>query len=372
MEITYPVYKPFLGGNEKKYVVECIDTGWISSRGVFVPKFEEDFGNFIGALEPIAVSNGTVALHLALESLGVGPGDEVIVQSMTYIATVNAIIYVGATPVFVDSNLDDWQMQIQGIEDVITVRTKAILVAHLYGGVADLNELVKIAKKFNLFLVEDCAESLGSTFEGMATGTIGDVATFSFFGNKTITTGEGGMVVAKDPKVREKVRLLKGQGLSPGREYWHEVVGYNYRMTNICAAIGVAQMERMSNIQREKSRISHHYRKSIKSAEVQFQAIQVNVSICEWLVSIVVPQESRDSLRVYLASEGIETRPFFFPVHTMPMYSKFARDLPNSEIISKSGLNLPSYPELSNADIEFIASKIDTFLLLHENKPAQQ
>ena len=218
MEIIYPVYKPLLAGNEKKYVVECLDTGWISSRGVFVSKFEENFGNFIGASDPIAVSNGTVALHLALESLGVGSGDEVIVQSMTYIATVNAITYVGATPVFVDSNLDDWQMKVEGLEDVITVRTKAILVAHLYGGVGDLNELMKIAKKYDLFVVEDCAESLGSLFGGNETGTFGDVATFSFFGNKTITTGEGGMVIAKDPKVREKIRLLKEQTVT--HEYW--------------------------------------------------------------------------------------------------------------------------------------------------------
>ncbi len=371
MEIIYPVYKPLLAGNEKKYVVECLDTGWISSRGVFVSKFEENFGNFIGASDPIAVSNGTVALHLALESLGVGPGDEVIVQSMTYIATVNAITYVGATPVFVDSNLDDWQMKVEGLEDVITVRTKAILVAHLYGGVGDLNELMKIAKKYDLFVVEDCAESLGSLFGGNETGTFGDVATFSFFGNKTITTGEGGMVIAKDPKVREKIRLLKGQGLSPGREYWHEVVGYNYRMTNICAAIGLAQMERMSFIQEEKLRISAHYRESLKFAQVNFQPHNPNISICEWLVSIVVPEEIRDNLRTFLTSEGIETRPFFFPVHTMPMYTKFARDLPNSEILSRSGLNLPSYPELSNADIEVIASKINTFLKSHENKSAR-
>ena len=243
-----PIYKPDLGGNEKKYVNECIDTSWISSRGRFVQEFERRFSERIKVAHATAVSNGTVALHLALEALGIQDGDEVIVPTLTYIASVNAISYTGATPVFCDSDALSWQMDPEDIRRRITPKTRAIMVVHLYGQACDMDAIMRIAKEHNLFVIEDCAEAFGTLYKGQHVGAFGDIATFSFFGNKTITTGEGGMVVSNDKALLERARHLKGQGLAAHREYWHDVIGFNYRMTNIQAAIGLAQLERAREV----------------------------------------------------------------------------------------------------------------------------
>jgi perosamine synthetase len=242
--ITIPVYKPDLSGKEKVYVNECMDTTWISSKGVFINRFQEEFSKYIGGQDSIAVCNGTVALHLALLSLGLGPEDEIIVPSLTYIAAVNAIRYVEATPIFADSKLDTWQVDPEDVARRITRKTKAILAVHLYGQACDMAALCSIAKKHKLAVIEDCAEAFGTKIGNQHVGTFGDIATFSFFGNKTITTGEGGMVTTKNPSLLKLALKLRGQGLADTREYWHDIVGYNYRMTNICAAIGLAQLER--------------------------------------------------------------------------------------------------------------------------------
>jgi perosamine synthetase len=229
----FPVYQPSLTGNEKKYVNECLDSSWISSKGKFIAEFEEKFGQYIGIKHSLSVCNGTVALHLALEGLGIGPGDEVIVPTLTYIASVNAIKYTGATPIFVDSLPDTWQLDPESVKQKITRKTKAIMVVHLYGHPCPMRELTQIAQANNCHIIEDCAEALASYYENKHVGTFGAVSTFSFFGNKTITTGEGGMVVCHDNELYKKILRLRGQGLATDKEYWHDIIGYNYRMTNI-------------------------------------------------------------------------------------------------------------------------------------------
>ncbi len=243
MSFRIPIYQPSLDGNEKKYVNECIDTSWISSRGDFIKRFEDEFTEFIGVNHAISVSNGTVALHLALVTLGIGQGDEVIVPSFTYIASVSTICHAGATPVFVDSLEDTWQMNPEDVKRKITSKTRAIMVVHLYGQTCEMDELVSIAKENNIFLIEDCAEAFGSKYNNKMAGSFGDIACFSFYGNKTITTGEGGMVVTNDETLWDRAYHLRMHGLAKYRQYWHDVLGFNYRMTNICAAIGLAQLE---------------------------------------------------------------------------------------------------------------------------------
>lgn len=243
-----PVYQPFLGGREKEYVNQCLDSTWISSRGEFISRFENEFARYIGAEHATTVSNGTVALHLAMAALGLGPGDEVIVPTLTYVASVNTIMQTGASVVYAESLADTWNVSVPDIRSRITSKTKAVMVVHLYGLACDMDEVVALCKEHNLLLIEDCAEAFGSLYKDQHVGTFGDVATFSFFGNKTITTGEGGMVVSKNKDIHERACHLKSQGVSKTREYWHDELAFNYRMTNICAAIGLAQLERADEI----------------------------------------------------------------------------------------------------------------------------
>lgn len=359
---TIPVYKPWLHGNEKKYVTDCIDSGWISSKGSYVEKFEKAFADFIGTRYAVSVCNGTVALHLALVALGIGPGDEVIVPTLTYIASVNAITYTGATPVFVDSRPDHWQLDPKDVEKKLSSKTKVVLPVHLYGHAADMDELSEIALRNGLFLVEDCAEAIGSLYKGRHVGTFGHIATFSFYGNKTITTGEGGMVATSDETLFERAIHFKGQGLAKFREYWHDAIGYNYRMTNICGAIGLAQLEQIDTILEQKRRVRNLYRQHLENLPLVFHDPIGDVQHSHWMVSILVKSPSdRDKLRHYLDAHGVETRPVFYPVHTMPIYSaKFQRH-PVAENIGWRGINLPSWPGLSENDIASIAGYIRDF-----------
>ena len=248
MNYKYPVYQPSLNGNEKKYVNECLDSTWISSKGKFINKFENEFAKYINTKFAIAVPNGTIALHLALLTLGIGKNDEVIVPTLTYVASANAVKYTGAKPVFADSFSDTWQINPKDIRKKITKKTKAIMPVHLYGFPCEMDEIKNIAKEFNLLIVEDCAEAFGTKYKNKHVGNFGDISAFSFFGNKTITTGEGGMVVMNNKRLFDLAVHIKGQGLAKNREYWHDIIGYNYRMTNICAAIGLAQLERADKI----------------------------------------------------------------------------------------------------------------------------
>jgi perosamine synthetase len=356
-----PLYRPFLGGREKEYVNQCIDSSWISSRGVFVERFERAFGNFIGAPHATSVCNGTVALHLALESLGLGPQDEVIVPTLTYIASVNTIIQTGATPIFAESLDATWQIDPEDVRRKITPRTKALMVVHLYGHPCEMDELVSICNEFNLYLIEDCAEAFGTYYKGRHVGTFGDFATFSFFGNKTITTGEGGMVVAGNKDLLARAYHLKTQAVSPDREYWHDAVGYNYRMTNICGAIGLAQLENAKAVLEKKRQIAIWYKQGLQGLPLKKLDETHGTKHSFWMCSIVVDDPgARQALRDWLKAANVETRPVFHPCHTLP-HCRTGESFPVAESLSARGINLPSFPQLSQENTTAICGLIARF-----------
>jgi len=361
--IQIPVYEPLLGGNEKKYVLDCLESNWISSKGQYVQKFEEEFLKYIGTKYAVSTTNGTTALHLAMLALGISEGDEVIVPTLTYISSVNCIRYVGAKPVFVDSDPYNWQLDLEQVKKKINSKTKAVIAVHLYGNACNLEELKSICVENKIFLVEDCAEALGTYFNNVHVGTFGDISTFSFFGNKSITTGEGGMVCTSNKEIDEKVRLFKGQGVSQIKEYWHEVIGYNYRMTNICAAIGLAQLENIDTILEKKLRIANYYKEFLDGLPLRFVK-ENGVINSHWMVSIVLDDEAdRDTLRKFLIELGIETRPFFYPIHQMSMYLEYGQneEYPIAIDLSRKGINLPSSPVLTKEKIMLITNKIRDF-----------
>ena len=354
-----PVYQPDLSGNEKRYVCDCLDTGWISSKGAYVSRFEQAFGAFLDLPHCCSVSNGTTALQTAIGGLGIGPGDEVIVPALTYVASVNAIAGAAARPVFVDSLPDTWQMDVADVERKITPRTRAILAVHLYGGVCAMDALADLARRHGLLLIEDCAEAFGSRFQGSFAGSFGDVATFSFYGNKTITTGEGGMVAARSADLLTRLAVYRNQGVSPTHEYWHESLGFNYRMTNVAAAIGLAQIERASDFIDRKRRLVGWYRAALADAPVTFQAEPVGVFHTWWMVSLLCANAAACAgVRKALADAGVETRPLFPPAHTLPMYRAGQAPLPVAEDLAGRGMNLPSWPGLTESDVHFIAGVI--------------
>ena len=360
--IKYPVYQPQLHGNEKKYVNECLDSSWISSKGKFVSAFEEGFSKYTGITHSAAVCNGTVALHLALLAVGIGEGDEVIVPTLTYIASVNAITYTNATPVFADSLEVTWQLDPLDVEKKITSKTKAIMAVHVYGHPCDMKAFRDLCDKYNLYLIEDCAEALGSFHDGMHVGTLGDVATFSFYGNKTITTGEGGMVATNNQSIYNKTVHLKGQGLAADREYWHDAIGYNYRMTNICAAIGYAQLENIETVLKKKGQIAQWYDTFLNKNKYQLQIELPNVIHSYWMCTILIQENiDRSKLKAYLIEKGIETRPMFYPIHTMPIYSQYTGIFPVAERLAAKGMNLPSYPELKMEDVQYISDCLNSY-----------
>ena len=357
--IRIPVYRPELGGNELTYVQKCLESTWISSRGEFIDRFQSDFARFIGAENASAVTNGTVALHLALLGVGLGPGDEVIVPSLTYVAAVNAIRYVGATPVFADADAKTWQIDPDHVAKLITPRTKAILAVHTYGQACDLASLGVLCRKHNLRLIEDCAEAFGTRIGTQHVGTFGDIATFSFFGNKTVTTGEGGMVVSRDANVHALICKLRGQGLAGDKEYWHDVVGYNYRMTNICAAIGVAQMERADEFLARKRVLAEAYARNLAGLPLTMHAEVAGTTHSFWMCSLLTSDPAqRDPLRRTMREAGIETRPVFHPVHTMPMYARGQTGLDVSVALAARGINLPSWPGLGEDGVRQVCDVI--------------
>ncbi len=354
-----PIYQPSLSGNEKKYVLDCLESTWISSKGKYINQFEEAFAKTVDVKYAASVCNGTVAIHLALLALGLGDGDEIIVPTLTYIASVNAIVYTGATPVFVDSLPDTWQMDPEDVKKKITSRTKAIMAVHLYGHPCDMDALQKICKEHNLFLIEDCAEAIGSLYKGKPVGSLSDIATFSFFGNKTITTGEGGMVVTNDQTLYDRSVHFKGQGLAKHRQYWHDVVGYNYRMTNICAAIGLAQLEQADEFIKRKLQVAEWYKEELKDSSYEYHQQVGDVKHTYWMFSILVKNpDDRDKVREHLANDGIETRPLFYPVHTMPMYANKYQRHEVAENLGWRGINLPSYPMLTREQVQFITNSL--------------
>lgn len=358
--MKYPVYKPQIFPNTHKYVADCLESTWISSRGKYIERFEIEFSKYLNIDNSTSVSNGTTALHMCLCALGIKKDDEVIVPSLTYVASVNAIRYVGAKPVFSDSDSDTWNLNVGELDKLITKKTKAIMAVHLYGNPCDMGALRKLCDSHDLYLIEDVAEALGSSYENNFLGTFGDISSFSFFGNKTITTGEGGMVVSNNKELISKVRVLKNQGASD-QKYWYEEVGYNYRMTNICAAIGLSQLENIDSILKRKRKIADLYKKLLEDCPLDMQVIQEKGKSSYWLISVLTEnKEIRERLSSFLSNSDIETRPLFYPAHTMPMYAS-GIELPVADDLSARGLCLPSYPDLTDGDIEMITDCIKDF-----------
>ena len=359
-----PVAAPVLSGNEKAYVMDCIDSTWISSAGKYVEKFEAAFADFCGVKHAASCCNGTVALHLALMALGVGPGDEVIVPTLTFVATANTVVYCGARPVFVDSEPNTWNLDPAQLEAKVTPRTRGIIPVHLYGHPADMDHILSIARKRSLFVLEDAAEAHGAEYKGRKAGSMGDIAIFSFYGNKIVTTGEGGMVITNDDALAGKVRQLRAQGIDPARRYWFPVIGYNYRMTNVTAAIGLAQMEKVDWHVQRRLEVAAWYREHLQSVPgISWQPEMPWAKHVYWMFSILLGDEvllERDEVMARLRERGIETRPLFYPMHTLPPYADAARgeSFPVAERLARRGINLPTWAGLTRDDVRYICDSL--------------
>lgn len=358
-----PVYTPSLDGREEKYVLDAVRSGWISSLGSYVTRFEQEFARFCGVRHAVSVSNGTVALHLALHALGIGPGDEVIVPSLTFVATANAVHYTGAAPIFADVDPITWCIDPEDVQRCITPRTRAIIPVHLYGHPAPMPALQELADKHKLILVEDAAEAHGAAIHGRRVGGWGRIAAFSFYANKIITTGEGGMLTTDDEALAARCRTLRDHAMPPHRRYWHEEVGFNYRMTNLQAAVGVAQMERIEHFLARKRAIAAHYRERLADVPgITFAAERPGYTNVYWMVSILIEPPyalGRDELILALRERGIDSRPFFHPMDTLPPY-RSDTPRPIALRLSRCGLNLPSSPSLTDAQIDYICDALCT------------
>lgn len=367
-----PISAPALVGNELQYVMQCMESTWISSRGEFGEAFEAKFAALCGVSHAVALCNGTAALHVALLALGVSPGDEVIVPSLTYVATASAVSYCAAKPVFVDSEAATWNLDPRAVEAAVTPRTVGIVAVHLYGHPADMDALRAIAGRRGLFLLEDAAQAHGARYRGKPVGSLGDAGVFSFFGGKLVTTGEGGMIVTDDAGWAETARRLRNHGQDPARRYHVTQLGFNYRLTNIAAAIGLAQLERFdwhvarrrANAARYRSHLEGHPALEMARPAPWVQSV-------DWLTSVVlarVAEDERDRVIAQLHQAGIETRPLFPPAHRLPIYhTRLTRSLPVAEQLSARGLSLPSGAGLSDEQIDRVS---DT--LLHAVAQAEQ
>ncbi|QZY54299.1 LegC family aminotransferase [Crassaminicella profunda] len=358
-----PLCIPEIRGNEWKYIKECLDTNWVSSVGSYVNKFEEDFARYIHAKKAVVTMNGTAALELALRSLGIGQGDEVIVSSLTFISPVNTIKYVGAEPVFVDVCRDTYVMDVDKIEKMITPKTKAILPVHIYGHPVDMDKVMEIAKKHNLYVIEDATESLGSLYKGKAVGTIGHIGCFSFNGNKLITTGGGGMLVSNDEKFAEKAKFLSTQTkvVEENKSFYHPEIGFNYRMPNVLAAMGCAQLENIDEYIQAKRDHAMYYNELLKDVKgITLPIEKIGARNVHWLYAVLIEEDygiSRDEVIKRLNEKGIEARPFFMPVHHMPPYKECKHgDMIITDELGERGINLPSSVSLKREDIEYICS----------------
>lgn len=359
------VCEPLLGGRESEYVQECLNENWISSRGKYIQKFEEGFARYCGCSEGITTTSGTSALHLALAALGIGQGDEVIVPAFTMAACVLAVIYTGATPVLIDSEPETWNMDVNQLESRITQRTRAIMPVHIYGHPCDMSPILSVASKHGLWVVEDAAEAHGAEYNGKRVGGIGHAGCFSFYANKIITTGEGGMVVTNDTRLAEKARALKDLAHSSQRRFLHTEIGFNYRMTNLQAAIGLAQLERIGELSEMRRQNARRYNSIL--ADVPGVRLPVEKSWARnvyWMYSIVLESNSgtsRDSLMGSLAKQGIETRPMFIPMHRQPAFNNrglfMGENYPIADELDHNGLNLPSGSGLGN-EVDVVCSAI--------------
>ncbi len=364
-----PVNIPLLDGNEKKYLMECIDTGWISSEGPFIKKFEEQFAKKMGRKYGIAVANGSVALDAALIALNLQPGDEVIMPTFTIICCASAITRIGAVPVLIDSEEDTWNMNTNHIESKITPKTKAIMVVHIYGIPVDMDKVLALAKKYNLKVIEDAAEEHGQHYKGKPIGSFGDISCFSFYPNKHITTGEGGMIATDDEALAERCRSLRNLCFKPERRFYHDELGYNYRMTNIQAALGVAQLERMDSFVQKKRRIGEMYNellKDIKGIRLNLPRTDYAESIY-WVYGVVLgPEILFDAAEAIKKLEqiGVGARPFFWCMHEQPVFQKMGlfkgETYPVAENLARRGFYIPSGLGVSEEQIIEVAKRFKT------------
>lgn len=358
--IHIPMALPDMRGNELKYLIDAFLSTWISSSGKYIEIFEDKFAGYCGCRFGVAVSNGTVALHLALKTLGIGEGDEVIVPDLTFPAVINTVLHAHATPVIVDIDPKSWCIDPVEVKKAITKRTKAVIPVHLYGQPCDMDALLKVCKKHNLFIIEDCAEAHGARYGGKRVGSFGDIGCFSFYGNKVITTGEGGMCVTHSEELAQKMRILRDHGMSKQKKYWHDFVGYNYRMTNLQAAIGVAQVERIDEILKRRNQIEGKYRKVLDNLEfIKFQRNDLpKRDKITWLVCILLAKGySRDRYMKQLNQKGIETRPFFYPLSDMDIYKKYLFSNCHSQDIAARGISLPTFNMLKTIKKEWFEIK---------------
>jgi perosamine synthetase len=360
-----PVCEPTLGGNEAKYVQQAIETNWISSAGHFIREFETKFAEFCGVRYGIACANGTVAMHLAMATLGLDPGDEVIIPTFTMIATANAVTYCGARPVLVDVEPNYWQMDVEQIESKIGPRTRAIVPVHIYGHPTDMDPLYSLAQKHGLLVIEDAAEAHGAEYKGRRAGGLGDAAGFSFYGNKIITTGEGGMVTTNNRDIARLAWNLRDHAFSHERHFWHKYIGFNYRMTNLQAAVGLAQLEQLDAFVAARRQHALEYNCRLRGIPgIQMPQEAPYAKNVYWMYGIMVDKEqyglSRDDLRRVLAENGIETRTFFIPMHCQPVYWQQYKGerYPVAEDLCKRGFYLPSASSLTLDEIEYVAGVI--------------
>ena len=358
-----PIAEPCLDEEELSNVIEAVKSGWISSKGKFIEEFEQRFANYCGRKYGVATSNGTVALHLALKALGIGKGDEVIVPDLTFVAVANTVTYCNAKPVFVDVHPDYWCIDPERIEEKITPRTKGIIPVHLYGHPCDMDAILAIAKEHNLYVIEDAAEAHGAEYKGKKVGSFGDISCFSFYGNKIITTGEGGICLTNSEELAEKMKILRDHGMNHSKRYWYDVIGFNYRMTNLQAAVGVAQLEKLDKLIERKREIAGRYAEGLNDlAEKGLIKLHPEMPWAKcvyWMYCILVEDFgiSRDELMSKLEEKGIETRPFFVPMHVLPIY-KSDEKFPVAEEISRKGINLPSGINLTKEEVKRIVTEI--------------
>ena len=350
MEI--PVYRPMLTKDERTSLLSAFDSGWISGAGPQVSDAEHKLGQIYDC-EALAVCNGTAALHLALVAAGLGPGDKVLVPTFGYVAPANAAVYCGAVPIFVDCDSEHWQSNLNDFQRQYSDDIKGLIIVYTYGAQGKVLDVVKWARSRGLLIIEDCAEALGTRVGGELVGTLGDVAILSFYGNKTITCGEGGAVLSRQPQIIERAKKLRGQGLASSRQYWHEVVGFNYRLSNVCAALLLPQIERLDTILGQKRSINDWY---VSNLDSRLKTQQFAEGDIPWMTSVLLPGGiDRDAFTASLKKAGIETRPLFYPIHTMPPYFSSFSPLRSSESLALRGFNLPSGPATTIDELEFIS-----------------
>lgn len=359
-----PVAQPSIGKEEEVLIRKCIRSTWISSTGKYLQIFEQSFAKYFNVPYAISCSNGTAALHLALLALGIGTGDEVILPVLTFVSCANVIRYVGATPVFVDIDPDTWNIDANKIIKKINSKTRAIMPVHLYGYPANMRNILKIANEYSLYVIEDAAEAHAAKIKNNYVGTFGDIGCFSFFGNKIITTGEGGMIITHKKKLRDKILLLKNHGMSLKKRYFHPIIGYNYRMTNMQAALGFVQLKKIKKLLIKRDWIEKTYRNNLKNIDgLKFQPIKMNTRHVCWLFAMLMSSKlgKRNLLINFLNNYGIDSRPFFIPLTAFPMY-KTDEKFPVATGISEQGINLPTSFNLTRKQIIYITQIVKKFI----------